>query len=175
MAVLSETCFTGEGHLTEHGSGFPGWSGHGADEHHISGVGFAVRIPLIPKLSSLSNGLNDCLMTLPLPLSDKKQLTVISSYAPTMTSPKEVKEKFHDDLNTLIKSVPRCDKLILLGNFNARVGTDYKTWSNVIGKMVWGKYHSFNLVLSMAYYKHTFACALTTRHHGCIPGLSTGI
>ena len=51
-----------------------------------------------------------------------------------MTSPEEAKAKFYDDLNTLIKSVPRCDKLILLGNSDARVGIDYKTWSNVIGK-----------------------------------------
>ena len=54
-----------------------------------------------------------------------------------MTSPEEVKEKFYDDLSTLIKSAPRHDKLILLDDFNARVGTDYKTWPNVIGKMVW--------------------------------------
>ena len=115
-------------------------------------------------------------------MSDKKQLTVISAYVPTMTSPKEVEKKFYDDLNTLIKSMPRNDKLILLGNFNARVGTDYKTWSNVIGKMVWESatamgYCSFNLVLSMVYLlqTHSFTCALTKRHHGCIPSLSTGI
>ena len=119
----------------EHRSGFMFfWSGCRGDECHVSHVGFAVRTPHILKLSSLPKGLNDCLMTLSLPLSDKKQLTVISTYAPTMTSPKEVREKFYDDLNTLIKSMPRCDKLILLGNFNARVGTDYKTWSNVIGE-----------------------------------------
>ena len=58
IADLSKTCFTGEGYFTEHGSGFMFfWSGHGADECHASGVGFAVKTPLIPKLSSLPKGL----------------------------------------------------------------------------------------------------------------------
>ena len=49
IAALGKICFTGEGHLTEHRSGLTFfWSGHGADEHHISDVGFAVRTPLYP-------------------------------------------------------------------------------------------------------------------------------
>ena len=64
IAALSETHFTGEDHLTEHGSGFTiFWSGCGADECHVSGMGFSVRTPLIPKLSSLPKGINDHLMT----------------------------------------------------------------------------------------------------------------
>ena len=65
IAVLSETHFTREGHLTEHRPGYTFlWSGHGADECCLSGVGFSVRTPLIPQLSSLPKGLNDHLMTL---------------------------------------------------------------------------------------------------------------
>ena len=65
IAALSKTHFTGEGHLMGYGSGFTFfWSGCGADECHISCMGFAVRTPLIPKLSSLPKGLNDHLMTL---------------------------------------------------------------------------------------------------------------
>ena len=45
-----------------------------------------------------------------------------------MTSPDEVKDKFYDDLDSVISAAPRTDKLILLGNFNARVGTDHQTW-----------------------------------------------
>ena len=183
ITALSETHFTGKCHFTEHGSGFKFfWSCHGADECHVSGVGFAVRTPLIPRLLSLAKGINDCLMTLWLPLSDKKQLTFISAYAPTMTSPEKVKKRFYDAQSTLIKSMPRHEKLIFLGNFNARVGTDYKTWSNVIGKMVWESAIamgccSFNLVPSMACWlqAHSFTCTFTTRHHGCSLSLSTGI
>ena len=103
-------------------------------------------------------------MTLQPPLSDKKQSTVISAYTPTMTSPKEVKEKFYDDLNTLNKSMPRCDKLILLCDFNARVGTDYKTWSNVIGKNGVDKCNSNGLLILQSCAKHGLLITNTLFH-----------
>ena len=68
-------------------------------------------------------------MTLRLPLSGKRHATIISAYAP---NPDEVKNKFYDDLDSVISAAPRTDKLIL-GDFNARVGTDHKTWEGVIG------------------------------------------
>ena len=140
------------------------WSGCGADECHVSGMSSAVRTPLIPKLLTLPKGLNDCLITLWLPLSYKKQLTVISAYAPTMNSPEEVKKKFYDDLNTLIKSMPIHDRLILLGNFNARVGTDYKTWFNVIGKNGVGKCNSNGLMLLQSCAEHGLLITSTLFH-----------
>ena len=39
----------------------------------------------------------------------------------------------YDDLDSVISAAPRTDKLILLGDFNARVGTDHQTWEGVIG------------------------------------------
>ena len=41
-------------------------------------------------------------MTLRLPLSGNKHETIISAYAPTMTNPSEVKDKFYDDLDNII-------------------------------------------------------------------------
>ena len=54
----------------------------------------------------------------------QKFATLVSCYAPTMTNPDETKDKFYEDLNALIASVPNADKLIVLGDFNARVGRD---------------------------------------------------
>ena len=51
------------------------------------------------KLSGLPKGINDCLMTLRLPLSGKRHATIVSAYAPTMTNPDEVKDKFYDDFD----------------------------------------------------------------------------
>ena len=45
--------------------------------------------------------------------------TIVSAYAPTMTNPDEVKDKFCDDLDSVISAAPRTDKLILLGDFSA--------------------------------------------------------
>ena len=78
-------------------------------------------------------------MTLRLPLSGKRHATIVSAYAPTMTNPDEVKDKFYDDLDSVISAAPRTDKLILLGDFNARVGTDHQTWEGVIGSEGVGK------------------------------------
>ena len=39
-------------------------------------------------------------------------------------------------LDALIAAVPKSVKLIILGDFNARVGTDHHAWSGVIGQCV---------------------------------------
>ena len=86
-------------------------------------------------------------MTLRLPLSGKRHATIVSAYAHTMTSPDEVKDKFYDDLDSEISAAPRTDKLILLGGFNARVGTDHQTWEGMIGSEGVGKCNSNGLLL----------------------------
>ena len=43
-----------------------------------------------------------------------------------MTNPGEVNDKFYDDLDNIISATPRTDKLIHLGDFNDRVGTDHQ-------------------------------------------------
>lgn len=57
---------------------------------------------------------------------------------PTMTNPEDVKDKFYEELDAL-SSVHRTDKLILLGDFNARVGCDAAAWEGVIGEKWNGK------------------------------------
>ena len=86
-------------------------------------------------------------MTLRLPLSGKRHATIVSAYAPTVTNPDEVKDKFYDDLDSVISAAPRTDKLILLGDFNARVGTDHQTWEGVIGSEGVAKCNSNGLLL----------------------------
>ena len=99
------------------------------EERHEAGVGvgFAIKSHLVSKLSGLPKGINDRLMMPRLPLSGKRQAAIVSAYAPTMTNPDEVKDKFYDDLDSVISAAPRTDKLILLGDFNARVGADHQT------------------------------------------------
>lgn len=143
IAALSETRFADEGQLTEAKAGYTFfWSGRSSEERREAGVGFAIRSYLINKLSSLPKGLNERLMHMRLPLKGKRHATIISAYAPTMTNPEETKDKFYEDLEALIKSVHKEDKLIILGDFNARVGTDYQAWKGVIGRNGVGKSNS---------------------------------
>ena len=110
---------------------------------------------LVNKLVGPPKGINDRLISLRIPPSHgKKFATIISAYAPTMTNPDEVKDKFYEDLSVLISSVPTSDKLIILGDFNARVGCDSDSWDGVIGKHGVGKCNSNGLLLLRTCAKH---------------------
>ena len=93
-------------------------------------------------------------MTMRLPLSCGKFVTIVSAYAPTMTNPDETKDKFYEDLYTVIAAVPNTDKLIILGDFNARVGCDSVSWEGVIGKHGVGNCNSNGLPLLQTCAEH---------------------
>ncbi|VDM03341.1 unnamed protein product [Schistocephalus solidus] len=57
---------------------------------------------------------------------------IISAYAPPMTSSDAAKEKLYEDLHALLATVSKTDKLIFLGGFNVRVGTDHAAWQGVL-------------------------------------------
>ena len=98
-----------------------------ANDKRQSGVGFAIKTSIEKNLGTIQKGVNDRLMVLRIHLSAGKHATIISAYAPTMTNPDDIKESFYKDLDKTLRSVPRNDKLILLGDFNARVGRDHLT------------------------------------------------
>ena len=148
IAALSETRFAEEGQLTEQSSGYTFfWIGRGQSERREAGVGFAIKTNLVNKLAAPPKGINDRLMTARLPLPRKKFATLISAYAPTLTNPDEVKERFYEDLKDTIAAVPDSDKLTILGDFNARVGRDHESWEGVIGKHGVGNCNSNGLLL----------------------------
>ena len=66
-------------------------------------------------------------MTLAPHLSGKRYNTIISAYVRTTTNPDEARDKFYDDLDSIISAIPRAEKLILLGDSNVRIGTDNQT------------------------------------------------
>ncbi|BHF68642.1 hypothetical protein SprV_0301167900 [Sparganum proliferum] len=135
IAALSETRFSEQGQLEEVGAGYTFfWSGRRRTERRDAGVAFAIRSDLVGRLPCLPQGINDRLMSLRLPLlRGGKFATIISAYAPPMTSPVAARDKFYEDLHALLATVSKADKLIVLGDFNARVGTDHTAWRGVLG------------------------------------------
>uniref|UniRef100_A0A183TPV1 Endo/exonuclease/phosphatase domain-containing protein n=1 Tax=Schistocephalus solidus TaxID=70667 RepID=A0A183TPV1_SCHSO len=68
------------------------------------------------------------LMSLHLPLRGDKFATFINAYALPIKSSEAPKYKFYEDLHVLLATVSKMDKLIVLGEFNARAGTDHAAW-----------------------------------------------
>ena len=66
-------------------------------------------------------------------------VTMFSAYAPTLDADVDVKETFYAALDELLTDIPAADNLVLLGDFNARVGRGKHLWppigSNGMGKM----------------------------------------
>ena len=89
-----------------------------------AGVGFAVMTTLAGKLVGVPKGVKDRLMSMRLSLARGKFHTIVSVYTPTLNNPEETKSKFYKDVNGIPDVVPNADKLIILGDFNARVGRD---------------------------------------------------
>nr|VZI01104.1 unnamed protein product [Spirometra erinaceieuropaei] len=136
IAALSETRFSEQGQLEEVGAGYTFfWSGRPKAERRDAGVAFAIRNDIVGRLPCLPQSINDRLMSLRLSLRiGSKFATIISAYAPPMSSPDvAAKGKFYAELHALLATVPKADKLIVLGDFNACVGTDPTAWKGVLG------------------------------------------
>ena len=135
IVALSETRISGEGQLREEGGGYTFfWRGcePGAARQH--GVGFAVKNSLLLNLMEYPTGINERLMTLRLDLEGNQHVSMISAYAPTLSAEQQAKELFYAHLDTAINAIQNDDKIILLGDFNARVGRDHNIWRGTIGK-----------------------------------------
>nr|VZI45088.1 unnamed protein product [Spirometra erinaceieuropaei] len=102
-------------------------------ERRDAGVAFAIQNDIVGRLPCLPQGINDRLMSLCLPLWGGKFATIISAYAPTMTNPDAVRDKFYEDMHARLATVPKADTLVVLGDFNARVGADHTAWRGVLG------------------------------------------
>ena len=130
IAALQETCPAGSGTLKEKDYTFF-WKGKSAEEHREHGVGFAVRNSLLKMVEPGDKG-SERLLTLRLQTSDGP-VTLVSAYAPTLTSTPEAKDEFYTNLSDIIKNIPRNKHLVLLGDFNARVGADHDSWPSCLG------------------------------------------
>ncbi|VDL93694.1 unnamed protein product, partial [Schistocephalus solidus] len=148
MALVARELVRYKGQLEEVGAGYTSfWCDRPKAEQRDAGVAFAIRNDIVRRLSCLLQGFNDRLMSLHLPLRGDQFATIISAYAPPMTSSDAAKDKFYEDLHALLATVPKEDKLIVLGDFNARVGTDHAAWQGVLGPHGLGSCNDNGLLL----------------------------
>ena len=141
IAALQEVRYSGEGQLREAGRTFF-WKGPPEGAPRRAGVAFSIKNELADKLTEQPIGISERMITLRIYMAPNRFITLINVYAPTMTYPDEEKEAFYSQLRETIQSVPQPDRLILMGDFNARVGSDCRTWSPVLGKFGKGQQNS---------------------------------
>ena len=96
----------------------------GQVNHQESSVGVAIRRNIVTKLTDFCIAYSDRLMSLRLPLTKDRSVTFVSVYAPTLNSD-DAANLFYNHLHDLLVKIPADDKLIVMGDFNARVGRDY--------------------------------------------------
>ena len=148
IVALSETRISGEGSLTEVGGGYTFfWRGYPEGQPRQHGVGLAIRTKLMDGITESPSYISERLLSLRIPLVKGEYATIISSYAPTLTSDEDQKDIFYDQLHQVLSEVRKEDKIVLLGDFNARVGREAAVWDGVIGGNGVGKMNSNGLRL----------------------------
>ena len=119
------------------------WSGGETKE---AGVGFAISNRLVTTITPILLPISDSIMVLRLQLASGDFLKIVSVYGPTMQRTDNEKEHFYESLNQVVNS-NKSDKLIILGDLNARVGSDWELWPDVLGKHGTGKMNSNGFIL----------------------------
>ena len=61
-------------------------------------------------------------------------MTVIQVYAPTSNAEKAEVERFYEELQDLLELTPKKDVLFIIGDWNAKVGSQENTWRN---RQIW--------------------------------------
>ncbi|XDV44251.1 hypothetical protein PO909_012565 [Leuciscus waleckii] len=135
IAALQETRVEGQGQVQEENYSFF-WVGK-TEGRRDAGVAFAVDNKI--KLTTLPTFVSERMMVICVPIDNNMHLTIVNVYAPTMTYPDEEKEAFYQELTTIVSRVPPQHKLLVVGDFNARVGSDCETYAGIIGKFGKGK------------------------------------
>ena len=130
IAALCETRFSESGSFDDLEYSFF-WSGKPEGERREAGVGLK---DIVTKLTEMPRPVSDRIMTMRLPLSKDNFATIISVFAPTMTNPYENKEACYNQLASVHSGFPFTDKLLLIGDFNARIGRENDKWPLVMGK-----------------------------------------
>ena len=71
-------------------------------------------------------------MTLQLPHANDCFATIVSAYSPTLDSSDDAKDRLYHTLYSNLRRISQHDKIILLGDFNARLGRNHNIWHGVI-------------------------------------------
>ncbi len=129
---ISEMRWTGQGKQFIGGTAVY----HSGADKHTGGVGFILSAEADKSVLSWEP-VNERIISLRLQTRFIKT-TVILVYAPTNSASDEDKDDFYDLLQQVLDSAPAHDLKIVMGDFNAQIGTDNRGWESIMGKQATG-------------------------------------
>ena len=130
IVALQETRFPESGSLREKNYTFF-WQGKAATERREYGVGFAICNSLVQHIEHHLAG-SERIAKLSL-RTESGLLHMISAYGPTQAGSEESKNQFFEELTNVFNSIASCDHMVLMGDFNSRVGNDHSSWPDCMG------------------------------------------
>ena len=85
-------------------------------------------------------------------------------YTHMLYSDEQLKYTFYEILNFIVSKLPKSYQLVILGDFNARVGSDHDSWAPCLGHFGFGKmnsngqrllkfFHKQNLCVTNSFFK----------------------
>jgi len=125
---LAEVRWGGRGHFTTAGGHRIVYSGE--DKQGQKGVGIWLNRRIAGALIGYEP-INSRLITVRLN-AKPRNISIIQVYAPTSEQEEEQIEQFYMELTTAIARIPKKDIIMVLGDFNAKVGKG--RWSSVVGE-----------------------------------------
>lgn len=141
---LSEVRWKGSGERRAATGEFLLYSGHESQSER--GVGLLLTAKAKKSLLSW-DPVSDRILTARLSASPRN-VTMVQVYAPTNPSTDEVKAAFYDSLSHTLDLTPRGDVVILLGDMNAKVGSDNSGWEAVMGRYGIGQMNENGLLFA---------------------------
>jgi len=109
----------------------------GKDEHHRSGVALVLSSTAEKALLGF-NPVSDRIITARF-RTMLGGMTVCQVYAPTINANDMEMDEFYSSLQDVISNVPKTDLIIMMGDFNAKVGNQYYDSNGSVGKFGYGQ------------------------------------
>ena len=120
------------------------FSGNEVSRSH--GVGFLVKKELLQVVEDY-DPISDRLATLSLQGKFSK-IVIVQCYFPTSQYPDQDVIDLYDQIQEIIDRTPKRDHLIVMGDFNSKVGGLHTTYPSAIGKHTSGNYNSRGEILA---------------------------
>ena len=170
VAAISETHLLNTGKIRERDYTIF-WTGR--EDFQREGVGFAIKNTLLG-FCSTPIAHSSRLMSVKFRTIDGN-INLISVYAPTLDASDEAKDEFYGHLEEILGAIPAREYVLVLGDFNGRVGGDHELWPRCIGREGVGRINgngqrvlelcsSFELCVTNTYFANKLCRKVTWMH-----------